>query len=275
MNRKLYIIIIAVIFFTIRVNGQTVKQDISLSLENLFNRILNSNNDDERLIINDSVRLIIDDYATSDSVFTHRFTNLRYLGQIKSPDSRIKVITWNLALRNGGNKYFLYILRKGYEGSKNHVYKLVGENHEEVIRTDINYFVNDWYGALYYAIQPFRHKRSVYYILLGLDKSSTFNSRKIIEVLSFSENGEIVFGKDCLIKGDETKFREVIEYSSEGVVTLRLDSKRKIVFDHLAPITSVYDNFSENFGAGLSFDGYVLKKGMWRFVSNVDVKNKK
>ena len=100
----------------ISVSGQTKSPDISPLLENLYYRILYTNNDAERIRLNDSVRLIINSYVASDSVFKHKFTNLRYLGQIVSPDSRLKIINWNLILRDGSNKYFCYFIKKGREG---------------------------------------------------------------------------------------------------------------------------------------------------------------
>jgi hypothetical protein len=92
-------------------------------------------------------------------------------------------------------------------------------------------------------------------------------------VLSFTPDGGILFGKNCFIKGKETKLREVLEYSSEGVVSLRIKSPKLIVFDHLDIFSAGHENNAESYGAGSSFDGYKLKKGNWEFISNIDVKN--
>ena len=275
MKIKNCVIVVAVLFLVIPANGQTGKPDITLILKDLYDRIINAKDDTEKLRLNDSVSSIIGTYAASDSVFKHRFTNLRHLGQIESPDSKLKIITWNIFLRNSPNRYFCYLVRKGEKGQENHVYILTGQNREEAIRTDTTYSASDWYGALYYAIQPFRKDRKVYYILLGLDFGSLLISRKIIEVLDFTPGGELIFGKDCFIKEKGSKFREVLEYSPDGVVTLRLKSRKLIVFDQLAYVSTGHGNGSEQFGAGLYFDGYVLKRGVWRFVTDVDVRNEK
>ena len=268
-------IITAVLFLKIPANGQTGKPDVEMILENLYERIINTKDDTEKLRLNDSVRLVIGTYAASDSVFKHRFTNLRHLGQIESPDSRLKIITWNLFLRKSPNRYFCYMVRKGEKSKGNLVYVLTGQNREEAVRTDITYTANNWYGALYYTIQPFKKDRKVYYILLGLDFGNLLISRKIIDVLDFTSAGELVFGKDCFTKGQETKFREVLEYSADGMVTLRFNNRKLIVFDQLASYTTGHEDGSAQYGAGFSFDGYILKRGEWRFVSDVDVKNEK
>lgn len=273
MNRCIIICIFSLLSL-FKVKGQSALNDIPLTLQKLYSAILNAD-DDERIRLNDSVRLIINDYAISDSVFRHRFDNLRYLGQIDSPDKKLKFITWNLPLRNGENRYYLYILRKNKRRGENTVYKLEGKYRQGTISTDKTYSAGDWYGALYYAIQPFRYKGKKHYLLLGLDSDNINNSRKIIDILDFNEKDEIIFGQDCLIKDAKKKYREVLEYSAEGMISLRLRTKKLIVFDHIDPFAMGHENDPESFGAGLSFDGYSFRKGNWEFVSDIDVRNLK
>ena len=275
MKLKGYLIIIAALIILSPVKGQTKSSDISPLLENLYNRILYTNEDTERIRLNDSVRLIISSYVTSDTIFDHKFTNLRYLGQIISPDSHLKIINWNLILRDGSNKYFCYIIRKGEKGEQNLVYELTGENQTVAVRTDQTYSDKNWYGTLYYGIQQFRKDKNIYYVILGIDYGNILITRKIIDVLSFPEDGSLLFGNQCFIKGEEIKYREVIEYSSEGVMTLRFHSKKMIVFDHLVSISNDQNEKPEYSGAEFNYDAYVLKKEVWNFIENVDVKNKK
>jgi len=257
-----------------QVKGQSVVNDVSETLQKLYTAILNAD-DDERIRLNDSVKLIINDYVMSDSLFRHRFDNLRYLGQIDSPDGKLKFITWNLPLRNGENRYYLYIIRKNKKREKNTVYKLEGKYRQESVSTDKIYSAGDWYGALYYSIQPFRYKGNKLYLILGLDSDNINNSRKIIDFLDFDDKDEIIFGKDCLLRDSKKKYREVLEYSADGMISLRLRTKKLIVFDHVDPFAMGHENDPESFGAGLSFDGYSFRKGNWEFVSDIDVRNLK
>jgi hypothetical protein len=257
------------------VKGQSNNQNISSILETLYGRINKSKDDTERLRINDSIILIIDSYSSSDSVIDHSFTNLRNLGQITSPDKRVKIIAWNLILLDGTNRYFCYLIKDEGRGKQNKVFKLTGIKRPEIIRTDILYSSNDWYGALYYDIRPFKTSKQTYYVLLGIDYYSLNITRKIIDVLSFTPEGEIIFGKNCFINGDKVRTREVLEYSSDGVVSLRFNSDKSIVFDHLVSFSPDNKNNREFFGAEYSYDAYILQKGMWRFVSKYDIKNKK
>ena len=66
----------------------------------------------------------------------------------------------------------------------------------------------------------------------------------------------------------------MIEYSSESIVSLRFNTPRTIVFDHLDSF-STGDGDSESLGSGLSFDGYVFKRGIWKFTTGIDARNAK
>ncbi len=122
---------------------------------------------------------------------------------------------------------------------------------------------------------PSRKKRQTHYILLGLDYGNISVARKLIDVLSFTSGGDLLFGLDCIEKNKVTSQREVLEYSPEGIVSLRMETPKMIVFDRLTTISTGHGDGTELSGAGITFDGYVLKRGSWRFISDVDVKNKK
>jgi hypothetical protein len=274
MRQYAYRIILLLLFIISSITVRAQLQGTEEILQDLFLRIPETRNDSARIRINDSINRIIGNYVTSDVIFRHKFENLRYLGQIPSPDSRIKIVTWNLILTDGTNRYFCYLIKKGEHGGENRIFRLTGVNMDEAPRTDINYSADNWYGALYYAIQPFRMGKETSYILLGLDYGSLLVSRKIIDVLSFTNEGEIIFGKRCFQREDVTKSREVFEYSADGVMTLRFNGRKRIVFDHLASISTDRKYSPESYGTEFSFDAYIFKKGMWRFIKSVDVRNK-
>jgi len=272
MRQKTFYIILTALFMVPAMKVKSQQPESGEILKQLFNGILDTRNDEERIQLNDSIIKIIDKYVESERILDHRFTDLRYLGQILSPDSRLKIITWNLNLTDGTNKYFCYLIRKGNKGKSNQVFKLTGVNMDEPPSINTTYSADNWYGALYYAVQPFRYKRETYYTLLGLDYTNLLVSTKIIDALTFTEEGGIIFGKECFIKGDEKRFRELLSYSSDGVVTLKVNNRKSIIFDHLVPVSQVRQNSPEYYVPEFSFDAYILKKGMWRFKENFEPK---
>ena len=245
------------------------------SLQELFEGIMGTKDNEERIRLNDSIINIIEKYVESEEVLKHKFTDIRYLGQILSPDSKLKIITWNLVLTDGTNKYFCYIIRKGRRRDPNRVYKLTGVNMDEPAGTDRTYTAEDWYGALYYDVRPFRHKRNTYYVLLGLDHTNLNISTKLIDVLTFTDDGRIIFGKDFFSREGERKYRELLCYSADAVVTLRFNKRKSIIFSHLIPASQFRQDTQGYYVPEFSFDGYFLKKGMWIFEENIEQKMRK
>jgi hypothetical protein len=268
-------IILYIAFSTDVATGQAPKKDTPLVLEKLFDRLVDNYDDSVRIHINDSIRLIIDNYVRSDSVFSHRFTNLRYLGQIMSPDSLLKIITWNLVLENEPGRFFCYFIRKQESREKNIIYRLSSAYRENPVMTDTIYSESDWYGALYYDLKPYITQDKHSWVLLGIDYGNPFISRKIIEVLSFKPDNSIVFGRKWFTSGEGKNYRVVFEYASNAMMSLRFRSDSSIVFDHLVPFSAVHKDNRQYYGPDYSFDAYNLENGLWRLIINVDARNTK
>jgi len=273
---RLFIIylILFMLFSTSVAKSQVSATDTPQVLEELFDRLVGNYNDSERIQINDSIRLILDSYVKSDSVFTHRFTNLRYLGQIVSPDSSLKIITWNLVLENEPGKYFCYFIRKQDAVKENKIYRLSVTYNEKPVDSDTTYTESDWYGALYYDLRPFIIDNIRCWILLGIDYGNSEISRKIIEVLSFTPDNSIVFGRKWFASGEEKTYRAVFEYASNAMMSLRFRSESSIIFDHLVSFSSTHKDDRQYYGPDYSFDAYNFENGLWKLVLNVDARNK-
>jgi hypothetical protein len=274
MRRIWSILILTSIIITSPVKGQINSGNISAELEKLFGRLRENFSSDEKLVINDSIRLIIENYVKSDTVFNHRFSNLRYLGQITSTDSLIKIITWNLILEDGVNKYFCYIVKRSEHESRSKVFNLSGLYKETPIKEDTTYSQMNWYGALYYDIRPFIFNNETNYVILGIDYGNSFITRKIIDILSFNSRNEPVFGKNCFTDGNFIKPRIVFEYASTAVMTLRFISDTSVVFDHLSPFSPEFKDNHQFYGPDFSFDSYNLENGYWRLITDIDIRNK-
>jgi hypothetical protein len=243
-------------------------------LSELFNHLAHNNNDNERIKINDSIRIFIDSYARSDSVMKHRFNNIRNLGQILSPDSLIKIITWNLVLSSDSNRYYCFFIIKQDKEKSGKVYCLESQYNYKPVRIDTTYSMSEWYGALYYDIRPYELNNKKYWILLGIDYGNPFITRKIIDVLSFNDDGSPVFGKKLFVTEKETRFRDVFEYSSSGIMSLRFNSGNSVIFDHLVPFNTTEKNNRQFYGPDYSYDSYILDKDFWHLTINVEARNK-
>jgi hypothetical protein len=273
MRTSFLCFILFILFSTGIAKCQVLPKDTPLVLEELYNRLVDNYNDKDRIRINDSIRLIIGSYIRSDTVFSHRFTNLRYLGQIMSPDSLLKIVTWNLVLSDEPGRYFCYFIRREGPGRENKIFSLSGSYNEKPVRTDTTYSQSDWYGALYYDLKPCLINDKRCWVMLGLDYGNLFISKKIIEVLNFTPEDSIVFGRKWFASGEEMKYRAVFEYSSDAVMSLKFRSGNSIIFDHLVPFSPSRKDDHQFYGPDYSFDAYNFEDGFWKLAINVDERN--
>jgi hypothetical protein len=254
--------------------GQISTGETSATLEKLFGRMRSLSADSDRLRINDSIKMCVEHFISSDRLFTSTFSNIRYLGQITSSDSSIKIITWNLVLTSQPGRYFCYFIRKSPDGNPSKVYALTKSYDDQQISADTIYTQSDWYGALYYDIKPFTTAKGQNWILLGINYSNLLMTRKIIDVLSFTPDGGIIFGKSWFDSGGSVKYRHVLEYSASAIISLRFLNDSSIVFDHLVPLPPSASDDRLYYGPDYSYDAFILKNGLWKLTINVDVRNR-
>ena len=62
---------------------------------------------------------------------------------------------------------------------------------------------------------------------------------------------------------------------SDTRVSLHYDEKlKKIIFDHLVPIETIYKDVRSLYGPDFTYDAFVPEKGNWILEENIDAKNK-
>jgi hypothetical protein len=260
-------------FSTGLTKSQISTDEMSASLEKLYGRLLSVSEDSVRLRINDSIKFYVDSYVASERIFTHTFSNLKYLGQITSSDSVIKIVTWNLVLRNEPGRYFCYFIRKSPEGGANYIYYMTHLNDDKQIRADTVYSQTDWYGALYYDIRPFYNENRKCWVLLGISYSNSMLTRKIIEVLNFDQENKLILGRKWFDSGKSVNFRHILEYSASAVISLRFRSNNLIVFDHLVQLPPSGFDDRLYYGPDYSYDAYIYNNGVWSLSINIDARN--
>jgi hypothetical protein len=273
MRNKLACLLILVLASVRLLTGQDIASSVSGDLEKLYGRLMRNSGDSVRIQVNDSIISIIESYVWSDTIFNHKFNNLRYLGQITSPDSLVKIVTWNLVLTGTTGRYYCYIVRRQSSHHPHIVYTLTSGYNRNMIRTDTTYSDDNWYGALYYDIRPYTLNGTKHWVLLGIDFGNPYITRKIIEILAFTADGDIVFGMKSFSSSDVIKHREVFEYAATAAMSLRFADDLAIVFDHLVPFSAEYSDDRQYYGPDYSNDAYFLEDGIWRFKLNVDARN--
>ena len=274
MKKIIVCLLLFVFVSTGLVKSQVSADTISVRLEKLYGRLLVASEDSVRLRINDSIKILVEDYVSSQQVFTRTFRNIRYLGQITSSDSLVKIITWNLVLKNEPGRYFCYFIRKSPDGKGNRIYRLTHAYDDKPVSADTVYSQSDWYGALYYDIRPFFTDNRQCWVLLGISYSNPHMTRKVIDVLSFTSEDKIIFGRRWFDSGGSINYRHVLEYSAGAVISLRFRPDNSLVFDHLVPLPPMAGDDRIYYGPDYSYDAYIYRNGLWNLTINVDARNR-
>jgi TonB family protein len=239
----------------------------------LRSKVVNANNDTERLMSNDSFVIALEKVLQKEESFRMDFDSLKQTGILLSPDHAFRMITWNLPFDDETHKYYCYIQVPARKKKKYAVYKLTDKSDQISSPQRKSLDKNNWFGALYYEIIPFPVNGKMYYTLLGWDGNNSLTRKKIIDVLYFASNGEPKFGDDIFFKGKIPAKRVIFEYAAQAAMSLRYHPERnQIVFDHLSPSQPEMEGMFQYYGPDFSYDAFEWEKGKWVYKEDVDVR---
>ena len=169
--------------------------------------------------------------------FYYPFDSVQGISRLYAPDSSFRIFTWNVLYDDFYSRQKGAIQMRTKDGSL----KLVPlrdvseftQNAMDSVRGKGN-----WIGAIYYNIIKTEHKGKNFYTLFGIDYNSIRSTKKWIEVLTFNEKNEPVFGgplfsyeQDSIKK---TQYRFGLEYKKDARVLANfIEEVNMILVDHL------------------------------------------
>ena len=200
-------------------------------------------------------RMIADSFFTRILVRALKIKNSFYypfdavlgISKMYAPDSSFRIFTWTIqfdeyysrqkgaiqmATRDGSLK--LYPLRDNSEFT---------DNPEDSVRTSGN-----WIGAVYYNMVKTQFNGKNYYTLFGYDNNSIMSSKKWVEVLTFNNRNEPVFGGPYFTYANDSipkksRYRLSLEYKKDARVLMNyIPDLDVILMDHLVSETDEPDN---------------------------------
>jgi hypothetical protein len=222
---------------------------------------------------NDSLftRLLVSALKTPYS-FYFPFDSLQTISKLYPPDSSFRIFTWQMVVNENLTRQHGAIQMKTYDGSLK-LFPLID-------KSDITSNISDtignnkgWIGAVYYKIIQTRSSNQNYYTLLGYDENNIRSNRKIIEVLSFS-NEEPMFGGRYFSYAEDSVFksaasRYVMEYKKTAGARLTYDEDlQMIIAEHLESETGEPKKKWTYIPDG-DYEGFKWKNGQWVHVEKV------
>jgi len=225
--------------------------------------------DDEIDYQNTEFKKEMEAFLKNEGAFKHKFTQLKTVAIIDSPDEKIRIINWNLEYSDLSYKYCAFVMRKDENKDKIIITELVDNLDAYEPKPEGVIDAKNWYGALYYKIIPFERNNKMEYVLLGWDGGTSGSNFKLIDVLTFSGT-TLKLGSPVFKAKKSTLKRVIFEYSDKSNMTVRFEEKYgRIVFDHLSPESASLAGVYSYYVPDMSYDSYNYVDGSW--ILNEDV----
>jgi hypothetical protein len=228
-----------------------------------------------------------EDRMVSDSIFTkvlvrallvknsfyYPFDSVLGVSKIYAPDTSFRIISWNLTYDDYYSRQRGAIQMRTADGSLKlfplRDFSEFTAKPEDSVRNRSN-----WIGAMYYNMVKTQHKGKNYYTLFGFDPNSAQSSMKWIEVLTFNEKREPVFGgpiftyeKDSIPK--PPKYRFGLEFKKGARVLVNyIPDEEMILVDHLISETD-QPELPWTFIPDGDQEGFKWENGKWVHINKV------
>lgn len=220
------------------------------------------------------IRLLVRSLKIPNS-FYFPFDSLVTISKLYAPDSSFRIFTWQI--KKDEYVYFQRgaIQMRTADGSLKlfplHDFSNFTAKPADSVRNQ-----NNWIGAIYYRIIQKNYNGKNIYTLLGFDDFTINSNKKWMEVLTFNEQGQPVFGGPYFsFKNDSAKankkqvFRFYIEYKKEAVTSFNYDTAlNMIIYDHLISESDEPDR-KETFVPDGDYEGFTWQNGQWLHVTKV------
>lgn len=208
----------------------------------------------------------IDSLVALPGSFSHAFDSVANVKVLNSPNGKFRLLTWGF--RHPNDSFSFFGILQYADPERPYVW-LSDSAHaigNSTATVNGEFSPERWYGAIYYGIQEVRNKKESYYVLLGWNGKTAKTDLKVIEALSWDDEGEAVFGKPVFSAGpDEAlEYRVIFEYRNAANMTLRFDDKKgNIIFENIIPNDPKARGVYELYLPDGTYDKYRLKKGVW------------
>lgn len=205
--------------------------------------------------------------------FYYPFDSVLGISKLYAPDSSFRIFTWYLEIDDYQGFQKGFIQMKTANGSLKGFFLFDNSDYA----AEPNYMIcrdSTWIGAVYYNIIKTQHKGKNYYTLFGIDRASVRTNKKWIDILSFNEKNEPVFGgpffsfeEDSIKKPPQSRF--CIEYKKDARTLVNYEPDLKMILvDHLISETDEPDNPWSYVPDG-DYEGFKWQNGKWVHIDKV------
>jgi hypothetical protein len=205
--------------------------------------------------------------------FYYPLDSVRGISKIYSPDTSFRIISWNISYSDYYHRQRGVIQFKPVNGVSRFIPLRDYSEFTTGAADSVRYSYN-WIGAVYYNMVKTQFRGKNFYTLFGIDYNELRSNKKWIEVLTFNEKNEPVFGgpyfsfeKDSIPK--KPAYRYSIEYKKDAATLVNfIEDEKKILVDHLISETDEPDH-KWTFVPDGDYEGFVWENGRWLHIEKV------
>lgn len=261
---------------TAKEGSQIIMEPIAdLYTKGLFEAMVTSVNDDEKLAINTEITQRLAIFWNDPSTFENPFKGFNRLSVLISPDKKVKLFTWNTQMTDASHRFWGTLCVRQH-ASEVAVHPLIDKTDEIRIPERAALTPKKWYGAIYYDLVETEFNKQKFYTLIGFKGNTEFTKLKVIDVLTVTPNNDAKFNSAIVGKANGYVPRAVFEYSLQANMMLKYDANHQmIVMDNLTPASPQYKEIYMYYGPDFSYNGLKFEKGKWVFYPDIDLRNPK
>ena len=205
--------------------------------------------------------------------FYYPFDSVQGISKLYSPDTTFRIFTWTIEYEDNYSRQRGAIQLRTPDGSLKLVplrdYSEFTDKPEDSVRSRAN-----WIGAVYYNIIKTQYRGKNYYTLFGYDNNDAMSSMRWIEVMTFNEKKEPVFGgpyfsfeKDSIPKPPQ--YRYSMEYKKDArILANYIPDLNMILVDELISESNEPEHKWTYVPDGEN-EGFKWENGKWMHVENV------
>ncbi len=264
--------------------------DQEILLKKLGREILQSSDIVEREKANKEFTQLLTDLLEQAPSFSYPFDSVENIAILSPPDSSFRLLNWMLPKSHGEMEFFAIIQMNPQNSEECILFPLKDASAEIQNPQFALCGSKQWYGALYYKMISNKDKEGASYTLLGWNGHTNISNQKIIDVLTFNNKMEPIFGKQYF-SNSPLQTRIIFEYHKQTSMSLKYEEQayyknnkdkekgklsrdKMIVYNRLFPMNEQLEGqFEYYYPSANVADAYIFEKNQWVLYKDIDARN--
>lgn len=240
---------------------------------NHYNRMLTTVLDYSSLkSISTKIKVACKSLANNNEIITG--DSLNAITVLVSNDKQLQLVSWEI--KNDKSSYDYFALAITHAKGKGSYIEFAEKAYEAKSLEYASVTTAKWYGAHYYQLIENTYAKKKYYTIIGIDWRNAISKKKIIDVVSIDNKGNLLFTEQAFQVFGRPQRRFVLEYKYDISVKCKYDEQVKmIVFDHLVPPNPNLKGQKQFYVNDFSYDALKFEKGKWKLIEDFDARNPK